>query len=152
MTFYNTISIPADFSGTRLWVQVGTSRVRQLQDANLAWHVDTQLGPPPYGDTPIPYVVIGTTPVDSPGLPLPGGYVRGKAANTFEMWMMFQPPNGQWVPLRAVNWSWSGVATNGPTGWGVESGTNSVDPPDSETEDYPIWKSEIRNREWIPPL
>jgi hypothetical protein len=155
ITFYNTINIPAFFSGRRKWVQVGSSRVRKLKDANSVWHTDTQLGLAPYGDTPFPYAtfdVTGTIPEDSPGLPLPAGYVRGEAANTFEMWMMFEPPGGQWVPLRAVIWSWSGTATNGPDGWAVESGTNTIDPRDFETEDYPFWKSDIRYRQWVPTL
>ena len=156
ITFYNTISIPVGFSGIRKWVQVASSRVRTLEDVNSVVHRETQTGAAPYGDTPIPYNsfdATGTIPGDSPQtVSLSGGYVRAEASNSFEMWMMFEPPGGMWVPLRAVNWSWIGSATNGPDGWAVESGTNSIDPHDFETEEYPAWKSNIRNREWIPPL
>jgi hypothetical protein len=155
ITFSNTMTIPAGFSGSNLWIQVCCYRVRQLQDTNLIWHIETENGPSPYGDTPIPYrAFFDGIPIDSPNLPLPSGftYVRGGAANNFEMWMMFQPTGGIMVPLRAVNWSWSGSATNGPSGWGLESGTNSVNLTDFDTETYPMSNSDIQNRQWIPPL
>jgi hypothetical protein len=153
ITFYNTINIPTGFSGTKKWVQVGSSRVRTLEDVNSVVHRETQNGAAPYGDTPIPYEVTGAIPDDSPHtLTLTSAYVRAEASNSFEMWMMFEPPGGVWVPLRAVSWSWSGSAINGPGGWALESGSNTVDPPDFETENYPIWKSNIRDHQWIPPL
>jgi hypothetical protein len=155
ITFSNTMTIPNGFSGSNIWVQVIFSRIRQLQDTNLIWHVETENGSSPYGDTPIPYQGFEgpNLPADSPNLPLPpSGYVRGSAANSFEMWMMFQPPGGIWVPLRAVNWSWSSSATNSPNGWGLESGTNSVNPTDFDTQTYPLWNSDVRNRQYIPPL
>jgi hypothetical protein len=81
-------------------------------------------------------------------------------AESFEMWFMFRPSGGQWVPLKAVNWSWSGSATNnagtfatdnsGP--WTLESGTNSVNPPDFEAHSYPVWNSNITNETYIPSL
>jgi uncharacterized Zn-binding protein involved in type VI secretion len=154
ITFSNTITIPAGFSGSNFWIQVISSTVRNLQDTSTN-HVLTQNGASPYGDTPIPYAAFdntGTNPVDSPNLPLPSGYVRGVASGNFEMWMMFQPTNGIPVPLRAVNWSWSGSATNNAGTWLLESGaTNSVNPTDFDTETYPLWNSDARNKQWIPP-
>jgi hypothetical protein len=58
-------------------------------------------------------------------MPLFSGYTDASAANTFEMWMMFEPPGGKWVPLRAVNWYWSGDATYGVSGWYVSSQSHS---------------------------
>ena len=62
-------------------------------------------------------------PVDTPGDELPNGseYIQVQGSDTFEMWIMFQPTNSMSgipvvnsvpVPLRAVNWSWGGAATN----------------------------------------
>jgi hypothetical protein len=160
ITFSNTISIPANFPGSVEWIQVCNYRVRQCLDTNLVWHREIENGLSPYGDTPIPYTAglrSGTNPVDSPRQPLPyGGYLLCDATNTFTMWMMFKPTNGIPVPLRAVNWFWSGSATNdvsqiGGNDWQLESGTNSVNPNDFDTQTYPIWNSDIHNRQWVPP-
>jgi hypothetical protein len=62
------------------------------------------------------------------------------------MWMMFKPDGGQWVPLRAVNWSWSGSATNNAGTWTLESGsTHSVNPSSFDTTTYPQWNSNVTN-------
>ena len=55
---------------------------------------------------------------------------------------------------RRAHFIQKGVPENeiGPSGWGLESGTDSVNPTDFDTETYPIWNSDIRNRQWIPPL
>ena len=70
------------------------------------------------------------------------------------MWLVFKPTTqtAHLVPLRAVDWYWSGSATNsgatnGLLGWVLESGTatNSIDPPDFETEVPPIWTRNVTN-------
>jgi hypothetical protein len=155
ITFFHTINIPARFSGSIIWVQVASSLVYNLQDTNSIWHVFTPNGASPYGDYPIPYEAFddtGTNAVDSPGLLLLPHYIRGVASGNFEMWMMFLPAGGHQVPLRAVNWSWSGSATNGPSGWGLQSGNNSPNPSDFETEDYPLWNSSAKDAQFIPSL
>lgn len=153
ITFYHTINT-FGFSGSILWAQVVSSPVYQLQDTSSTWHLVTPNGPAPYGDDPIPYQgFYGPDPYDAPNLGLPSsGYMRAGASSSFEMWMMFQPPGGIWVPLRVVNWSWSGSATNGPSGWGLQSGNNSPNPTDFDTETYPVWNSHFSNSQWIPPL
>jgi hypothetical protein len=139
ITFSNTIAIPTNFPGSIEWVQVDFNPVTELQDTNSTWHILTNYVSGPYLDTTYPYQTFsGTNAVDSPALPLPSQYVRGVASDVFEMWMMFKPNGGQWVPLRAVNWSWSGSATNGPSGWSLQSGTNSINPTDFDTQTYPI--------------
>ena len=74
-------------------------------------------------------------------------------SNSFTMWLLFLPsgPNTIQVPLRAVNWYWEGSATNGPSGWVIESGTvsHSIDPASYPTEQYPYWTDNITNR---PPF
>ena len=120
-----------------------------------------QTGEGPYLDTTYPYIKTNEDGlVDTSGLELPNGneYVQGQQSDIFEMWMMFQPSNGIPVPLRAVNWFWSGSATNvifggGPAvDWSLESGTNSVNPQGSDTEIFPVWNSNLTNAQWIHPL
>jgi hypothetical protein len=72
-------------------------------------------------------------------------------SNSFEMWLLFKPDEGQWVPLRAVNWSWSGSATNIGGTWILESGaTNSFNPQDFDTKTYPQWNSNVTNYIYQP--
>ncbi|MGH7953666.1 MAG: hypothetical protein ACREFE_17350, partial [Limisphaerales bacterium] len=153
ITFYHTITIPAGFSGSTIWVQVDSNPVRQLQDSSSTWHIFTEKNSGPYLDTADPYPpedFVGTDPVDSPGLQLPSSYLRGGAADTMEMWMMFQPVGGHRVPLRAVNWFWNGSATNGPSGWGFSNGDNSHNPTDFETETYPTWNDNVLDAQYEP--
>jgi len=51
--------------------------------------------------------------------------------------------------LRAVNWNWAASATNGVSGWVVESGTvtNSINPVDFETQVYPFWTKTVTNNQ-----
>jgi hypothetical protein len=151
--FSNTMTVPSGFSGTNEWIQVITSGpVDNLQDAGLTNHVWTENGSSPYGDNPIPYAAFyGPNPFDAPALQLTNGYVRAAASGSFEMTMMFQPAGGIPVPLRTVNWTWGGSATNGPGGWQLESGSNGV-PTVFDTETYPTWKSATTNAQFIPPL
>jgi hypothetical protein len=75
-------------------------------------------------------------------------------SENFETWLMFTPDGGHPVPLRAVNWFWSGSATNGPDGWGLSSSSDnhSHNPTDFETETYPFWKDNVTHFYWQPPL
>jgi len=60
------------------------------------------------------------------------------------------------VPLRAVNWSWSGTATNGDLnddfGWRLVAGTNTVNPIDFDQLVHPEWQNNVTNETYIPPL
>jgi hypothetical protein len=152
-------NVPVNFSGLIEWVQVDTSPVSELEDTNLANHVFTEEKSGPYLDTTYPYMQTNFGyPVDSPNIKLSsltGKYTTAIESDTMEMWLLFQPTNGIPVPLRAVNWYWSGTATNNPSGtdgWGLESGTNTVNPADFDTETYPVWNDNVINGTWIPPL
>ena len=103
--FSNTVTYPTNFSGSIKWIQTCSSIGLSLQDATTN-HVRTQLGWAPYGDTPIPYEFITNgIPYDSPFLSLPYPYLGAQASGSFQMTMMFVPPEaGVWVPLRVVSW------------------------------------------------
>ena len=150
ITFSNTITIPPRFSGTREFYQVANTNTTVLWDVNWVSHRRVHNGQNPYADSPEPYgkFIVPNVPADSPGFGLPSsGYVRASALDNFDMWMGFRPTGGHWVPLRVVNWYWSGSATNGPGGWALESdaGDHSINPQDVETENYPLWKSDIND-------
>ena len=154
ITISNTVSVPSTFlaGSTIKWAQVVTSTLTRVEDGTTH-HDHVPIGPALWGDLPTPYEAhdFYGNPVDSPGRYLLPGYNRIVGSGTYQMWMMFEPTYGVWVPLRIVEWSWSGSATNSPAGWGLESGTNSVN-SNTETESYPLWRSDVRIREWRPPL
>jgi hypothetical protein len=154
--FSNTLTIPGGFSGTTNWVQVILGSARSKMDFLGTNHISTQTnGPPPYGDHPALYpfrlAEDSSTPADSPFSELTAGYLRVEVADNLQMWMLFEPPGGRMVPLRTVNWSWGGAATNNFSRWQLQVGTNSVN-ANFETEDYPLWKSKWDQGVWTPPL
>ena len=99
-----------------------TSTLTRVEDGTTH-HDHVPIGPALWGDLPTPYEAhdFYGNPVDSPGRYLLPGYNRIVGSGTYQMWMMFEPTYGV-GPLRIVEWSWSGSATNSPAGWGLESG------------------------------
>jgi hypothetical protein len=161
ITFYYTLNCPSNFPGSPKWVQVDSAPFGLFQDTNSASHVSVEnVIPGPYLDTSFPYGyydATGTNAVDSPGLILDtvdqNKYVKAEEGDSMGMWMLFKANSGDClVPLRVVNWSWSGSATNGPSGWQLETGNPANSPSDSDTETYPLWRSNVTDDQWIPSL
>jgi hypothetical protein len=158
IVFSNAISVPINFSGSTVWVQIATKPDKSLLDNRGINHKWTENGDPPYGDFPIPYNALqeggGTNYADSPSVePESDGrvYVAESANQGFEMWMMFKPSGGICVPLRAVNWSWSATARNIAGTWTLQSGaTNSVNPTDFDTITFPTWNSAVGDGHYTP--
>jgi hypothetical protein len=78
---------------------------------------------------------------DTPGFSL-AGHVEVTEAESHQTWLMFQPSvtNSIWVPLKQVNWGWSGdaVLTNGT--WTLPSHSNP-DPTVTDATMHPSWTS-----------
>ena len=151
ITFSNTITVPSNFSGTSVWSQVCASApVFTITDTSGVTHTTVQNGSSPFGDLPSPYGEFnGVNPYDSPSLEILSPNVGGSAAGSYEMFMMFQPPGGCPVPLRAVTWSWSAIVTKNSGQWSGAS-TNSIDPPDYSTTSFPTWNSSLKAFHWDP--
>jgi hypothetical protein len=161
ITFYYSLEIPPGFSGTAFWIQTISDASRTAMENNSTVHNSVY---PPFpnldsvaGELPFPYQsFIGTNAADSPGQPLSifsTNYVSVAGSGTFNMWLMFAPDGGVGVPLRVVNWSWSGSATNNGSGWSLLQGTNSVNPSDADTETNPRWINNSTNPTgWNPHL
>lgn len=150
ITFLYTITITCSCSIK--WVQVIESSERNLQDANFTWHQWTFDGPAPHLDA-VPYTAcnLAGDPVDSPAMSLPSDCLQANASDSFKMWLMFQPNGGIPVPLKVVEWSWSGSAINGPNGWELQTGVPG-NPSVSETEHYPQWNSYKSQAQYEPPF
>jgi hypothetical protein len=59
-------------------------------------------------------------------------------------WLMFTPNGGHRVPLKRVDWHWSGTAINGLS-WILTSQDNNANPPGVDTEAYPQWTNSASN-------
>jgi hypothetical protein len=148
MIFSPTSSGPAGFAGTNQWVQViqgQTNIVTTPTNTVSSSGCDTQF---PYPKAPPGSA--GT--VDSPDSILAGTYLTVHRDFNATMYLMWQPystnalvngDNTVLVPLRAINWNWSGTATNN-SGWSLVPGS-AVYP--SNTNDFnvtsePAWTND----------
>ena len=105
-------------------------------------------------DTTYPYDVSNPTD-DSPSVGTDGALAVSDNQIS-EMWLMFRPEGGQWVPLRIVEWNWLGSATNSASGWVLTDSSHSNNPPDSDAgTTYPIWTDNALDTNafyWKPPF
>jgi hypothetical protein len=63
---------------------------------------------------------------------------------SFSTYLMFQPPNGSWVPISVVNWSWAGDAVLGTNGvWALESSSSGGTLQGTSTTGYPAWSQVV---------
>ena len=96
---------------------------------------------------PYPSKNNGELTEDSPGQPLnPNDYLAVNITNAFTMWLLATPDGGIPIPLRSVDWSWSGagiLTTNGS--WQLASATNRGFPPGLPTIAYPQWGNNLTN-------
>lgn len=161
ITFNHTVNYPKLFPGSIDWIQTISTVAFKYKDKNGQDYEYVQNGSAPYLDGTDPYQAQSNgNPIDSPGINLvPPHIIPAEASGSgdFKMTMMFIPPGGGMrVPLRAINWSWSGAATNsfdstkGLFGWLKKDGTGSADPNDFGTEDYPHWESNANDYHWNP--
>jgi Bacterial Ig-like domain (group 2) len=141
VAFTRTVNYPSGFSGDVAWVQVVTSSTISSTDNNGSFQSNHYAGL----DTSFPYSYLATTE-DSPRLGFPPcDYQAVNDSDSFTMWLMFRPSNTPgnpiWVPLRSVDWNWSGGG--GRFGnfcsWILNSSSHSTNPTDSDTTTFPQW-------------
>lgn len=148
INFYYT----TDTAGNYQWVQVGHSEAHILNADDGKWYKALGDGV----DTFYPYTnntALGITlksASDSPGFGPLTVDPEVKRSDLMTMHLMFQPFAGihpQWVPLRKINWSWSGDAILTSNVWALAVGNPSpqCDPADANETQYPIWTSNITN-------
>ncbi|MCE0524013.1 MAG: hypothetical protein LV480_13980, partial [Methylacidiphilales bacterium] len=158
MSFYETNSLSSGNMGTFAWVQIiGTDnlQITAVESGSTSTTTISGVGE----DTQFPDD-IGTNAGDSPAsplLPLEAGETSENDSRTFAatMYLIWQPTtnmvgsdNVVWIPLRGINWNWSGTATNNGSGWGLQSSINSSS---SLTNDFNItnevqWTQNVTNR------
>ncbi len=95
-------------------------------------------------DTNLPYSANAQTS-DSPGNGLSSAYKKVTVSDSFTMFLMFKPTvsDSIWVPLRSVNWSWTGEASKDSQGqWSLDASSKNTG-NSSETSTHPTWSGNI---------
>jgi hypothetical protein len=140
ISFSQTVTVPGGFSGITEWLQfVESSATRHssggAQNRNL-----------PGGclDTTYPYSTSASTR-DSPAQQLNSPYDSYTRADTFTMFLMFQPTGGIFVPIRLVNWSWSGAASLSGGTWVGANRSWTSNPGDAAPSWNPTWTCNAAN-------
>jgi hypothetical protein len=82
---------------------------------------------------------------DSPDVPT-DPYSKITVTQLFNMYLMYQPDGGKWVPLAVFAWYWAGTATKTAGNWGI---ANPASPPagninGSPTATEPAWTSDFK--------
>jgi hypothetical protein len=129
ITFSQTVQVPSGFSGSTAWLQLVTSSLGTRQPTTGSQQmrvipacVDTNDASVYFYKPPT-----GTAPPtgDQPAELLPSsGFTAYSRADTFTMYLMFQPSNANsiYVPIRILPWYWSGMAAFSGGSWSL-SGT-----------------------------
>ncbi len=125
LTRYQTNALPYD------WYRLEAADVL---DSRYPYGFQPELG---YGPT---------CTSDSPHSQSLQGYQAVSVSSSFGFWLEFRPPGGRWVPLRRLDWSWGGAGLFTNSSWAPNGAlTNSIDPTDTETEEYARWTNNIGN-------
>lgn len=145
------------FGGSNFWAQVINSSYLwyKCSDGTCSGQTVTASldNVYPYASSP------GTE--DSPGLSLFPTSVAGAATNTsFTMWLMYQPPLTNSipviaVPIASVNWSWSGNALLTDGGWTLISAfpiSGPMQVPSYPTTNFPQWNTVANNSNVFVPV
>ena len=142
ITFSRSITLPTGFTGDTQWVQVvdSTLRTKTPNGGNMLTLQGSGL------DTTYPYAV-GSSTEGSPRSGIsPCDFSSISVSDSYTMWLMFRPTgtNAIWVPLRQVNWSWSGQGGRFTTcGWILSSSSHSTNPADQNSTTFPTWTSNV---------
>jgi hypothetical protein len=147
LTIYPTVSVPDGFQCALQWVQLVDSEAYTIEDTSSNWFGLNVSGAGGVLDSPFPYAHFahdnGIDPADSPGFRL-RGIIYGSYSATYTMWLLYQPSNGSWVPLRKITWNWAGSASWDGNIWNKGSDCSNPDPGNGvETIDFPQWQSNI---------
>jgi hypothetical protein len=154
MLFSNIVTFPSEYSGNTnydlQWVQKCISFRGEVEtnDGSGAWYeglaanvLDTSY---PYRYDPLlPYSPPCTD--DSPNSQDLSPYTSVSFSEVFEMWLMFKPSGGQWVPLQAVAWSWSGAGYFDGSIWQLTDGSSTLNPTGINITTFPVWTDNLTN-------
>lgn len=141
VSFNASIVLSSGISGTgQYWQKVNTTVISTLGGNYLPIAgtdlLDTSL---PYGNLP--------SVSDNPHAILPNDATTVVVGSTYTMWLMFKPSGGDsiWIPLRSVDWRWSGTAKQQDGMWTITKSDHSESPESVETTKFPIWNGNVKD-------
>ncbi len=141
------------------WVQIvsmnrtrvvgGVTQTLKSGDDTVGWHtvgIDTSY--PYMPNTPTDYWTAANGikyAWDPPGEPLESAPTSYSLGDTFQTYLMYQPPGAgsEWVPLVRMNWSWSGAATKDGYGLWQLSDPQPPSPTFTSFPSFPNWSHYI---------
>jgi hypothetical protein len=140
------------------WFQVVNSQNRQLQFSSGQWYqtYGTNVcdgGVSPFTTYPYGFDLYPATS-DSPQSTNLVDCIGVNYSDNFEMYLMYRPNGGEWVPLQKINWQWSGAdhtVTNGNNvTWVLTSTNNPGNPSAGNTTTHPSWNGNVGDLSWVP--
>lgn len=146
-----TFPFPPEFAGnTNInWFQVKTSQLRREQASSGQWKRKQGSN---LCDTTCPYdfdvTCVYPRTQDSPYSETLGNYIGVDYSDSFDMWLMYQPNGGQWVPLQKVSWHWDGAGNWNGTNWVMTSHHDPGSPSGSDTTTHPAWTGNVTDLQW----
>ena len=152
-------SVPPEFAGnTNInWFQVATSQLRREQARSGTWYrkQGTNLcdGGVAFGTTfPYGFDLGFVYPIttDSPMSTNLANFIGVNFSDTYDMYLMYQPNGGKWVPLQKVTWHWDGAGSWNGTNWVLISHTDPGSPLGSDTTSHPKWTGNTGDLQWQP--
>jgi hypothetical protein len=152
-------SVPSQFAGnTNInWFQVATSQNRQEHTNSGTWYQKqgTNLcdGGVSFGTT-FPYgfdeSFLYPITTDTPQSDNLANYIGVNYSDSFDMYLMYQPNGGKWVPLQKVSWHWDGAGSWNGTNWVLTSYSNPGNPIGANTSTHPTWNGNTGDLQWQP--
>lgn len=77
-----------------------------------------------------------------------GSHIGVDYSDSFDMYLMFQPNGGKWVPLQKVSWHWDGAGNWNGTNWVMTSHHDPGSPSGSDTTTHPTWVENFTELQW----
>ena len=124
------------FPGSGAWYQVVNYTVRRYQENGGDWYT---LSGSDVCDPLFPYPG-GETTTDSPLASLSEDIQERCVCDELSMYLMYKPTGTAiWVPLRKVDWDWSGHATRSGDTWTLQSSSHATNPASANCTIPPTW-------------
>jgi hypothetical protein len=141
ITFSASVTEPSGFSGgSGAWFQVVDSTYRRYQENGGDWYM---LSGSKVCDSLFPYPG-GYTTNDSPLVGLSVDIQQRCVCDEYAMHLMYKPTGTAiWVPLRKVEWYWSGHAVRNGANWNLESSSHSTNPGSVDWTTPPTWSGNV---------
>ena len=140
------------------WFQLATYQNRQEEASSGQWYqkLGTNVCDGGVGSFglfyPYPFDLSFVYPIatDSPKSTNLVSYVGINFSDSFDMYLMYQPIGGQWVPLQKVSWHWDGAGSWNGTNWILTSYHNPGSPLGSNITTHPTWNGNTDDLQYNP--